>query len=327
MDQQQFMALIAKTQPTEYVQGLLAGDGGELLYAAAKIAERVSLAVQRLLAGLTAGTAPLGACAAGTVVFSRAGTAAGGLAAGTLLSTLAGEPFALASAVAWDEGNSDDQQAQVQALARGYRCNLLPGTPLIVVGAQPAPLWDPTLLCHVVTLAGGVDPMLEDHAWTKGTAAQPGETAQALRRRLIDLDDVLTPKAVRRQIAAIMPTARMVEGWELAAYSDGAFYTDGAASPVAKTARGRLDNAAAGQASFMIVVPPPVAPPASTGWLFAGGYTDRCCALRRCTLTGPAGQQYDAGQVAQRQEVRRLAAQVKATKADGVRWWIEEARP
>jgi hypothetical protein len=330
--QADLLALARKTVPQEWWDSRIDGDGGEILYEEAMVLARASLAVERLYRGLTAGTAPLGAYATGSVRMARTGSAAGGLHAGSVIETVFGDAFALDETVYWTAGDTSDQLVAVTALQQSYQSDALVGTPFMVRVPSPAPLWDTTLTIHAeAEFTGGSTPLLEEHALSKGLPAMSGESAAALRNRLRGLPDQVSPAAVLRVARQVILEATLHEAWQLAPFLDY-WYLGGALDPADPGRGERLHPT--GQAEFLVRVPNPQVGTYGDDWFFCGYAYLGGGPLDGCYLPLWLGATelgilamiylYDYGMCGLPPLIAQLAARVNAAKPAGVLWHIEE---
>lgn len=364
LSQADLIALLGRTFPPAYLSDLLAGAGGEVLYAAAAVMARVSTATVRMHDGLTPGSAPLGAIAVGTVSLARTGTAAGTLYAGSVLWDINGERLMLTQDAAWGAGDVAPKVVTVLSVRRSWQGNMLAGTVLAVRTAldaafAPTPLFDTTILGAVVALAGGTSPALEGVCTDRDVVAQFGESAPALRERFREQPDNLTPNAIQRAAVKDVPGAVLVEWPALVGYAfgesmpvpapDGAFFVGGDVDPTSAFAARRPPEQAILNC-FLIRVPATDAEPqffyAGFNYaltpnlanpLMARGAGAACPPVmtartfegRRVEMVPGVGTvwydaTYDMGNPGDRPDVARMSARVEAARAAGIRWWIEE---
>lgn len=223
-DQDHFLDTLQNSYPEDYFESIKAGkDGGfELFQAAAKVAERVSLAIARLECCGFIFTALGGLKSTGQVEFFRDSAADGPITIepGTVLRGDGGRDFLTTTVVEFDGVELGPKVAAIEAIATGYQYNL-PGqittagdevlegsinTILKVVTdptipaaidrnmqvRQPAPTVDGRSAC-LDALGEDLDiPRLAD------------ETDAEYRVRILEVPDTVSPNAICRGVDKIL---------------------------------------------------------------------------------------------------------------------------
>lgn len=233
--QADFLALVNRLLPTEYLAPLFSpGPGGEIYYAQAAIGARVSLAISNFQADSYITSAPDGNYATAAVLFKRPTAAAGAVTvkAGTIVQTATyGRQFSLLADVPF---GAADLQAPgvVQALYPGEQWNvkgpyvsaggeLVPGEISQVASWILSPAFGDSTLYVVQTAGatGGQSSVLNMHGADRGYTRLPGEAASAYRSRVRSLPDTVSPGALQRtvtQFAIAYPgtTFDFIEPWQ-----------------------------------------------------------------------------------------------------------------
>lgn len=323
--QADMMALVAKLVPEGYLES---GSGSEIVYAIGKVGERLSLAAKRLFDGLTPGTAIFGGYATGTVTLSRTDTTVSGtLEAGSILWSVNGDRLLTTQDATWIAPDVTDRTINVIAMQRSYQSNLTVDTVLGVHTPIPAPLFDTSLIGKVVSLSGGVSPMLETLASERSLGRHPSESLASLRKRIHTLEDIVTPNAIRKIATDINPDAELIEAWDTVAFTDYAWWTDGSYT---LTAGDGLNNRLAETTCtgwFYICVPLQIVSLQDLTWLCDDyghtDYQDGYCA-NSLWATAPDGSVYDMGDWGIRPDIQPMVGKIDLARAGGVFWFIEE---
>lgn len=236
-DQARLLRGVDRALPESYLLPMKQNpaSGYEHLQAAAKIGERVSLAIERFECGSWVSFAPVGAKATGTVSLYRTTNAAGAITinAGTVFrASKSGRRFVLLANVVFGGTDLGPITGSVEAEAEGYEWNL-PG--------QVVTPYGDTLLGEIDTIeslyttpvfgditfyvrqllptTGGTPPMLDALGQDRGMPRLPAELDDAYRYRLRVLPDTISPGAVRRLCDAYLTkfgmTYEFIETWQL----------------------------------------------------------------------------------------------------------------
>ena len=236
LTQADFLDMFDRLLPFAYLEAMKQklGDGYELFQAAAKVGERISLAVGRLDADLGFLTARGGVKSTGTVEFFRAVTTAG---AGTVLkgtvvsATLNGRDF-VTTADAVFAGGDTVKSVAIEAVAPGYGWNVPgPGTTAggeaypgaidaIKLPLEDPPYWDPSIQVRQVgATTGGRAASLDQLGADRGITRKTGEGDSAYLARCRSLPDTLSPDAIARALTNLLLPLGIaystIETWEL----------------------------------------------------------------------------------------------------------------
>lgn len=233
LSQADFLDLFRRGFPGAWVEGLLAGDGGELLHANAAIGARLSQAVKRFDTNALVLTADDFALAQVTCQFTRSTTTkAVTVLPGSVYETDDGtSSWVLTTPVAFGVGDDGPYDAVLQALLPRYDWDL-PAPVTAPNGSRlgerisvPArllldpPFGDTTIRVRQISAAtGGRGGTLDLHAEDLGLPRLAGESSDQLRQRLRRRDGVITPAAVRNALARILAplgqTATVIETFD-----------------------------------------------------------------------------------------------------------------
>lgn len=225
-DQAHFLAVLQKAYPQDYLQGLQSNPQGgyELLQAAAKVGERVSLAVGRAQNEAFVSTASGGSYATGVVEFFRATASTAPtpytILQGSRVATADGREFTVMANIAIDTTTLGPWSAPVQAVLQSYQYNL-PGNTLAPSGQTvPGPLNQITYLkTNPVVLdiplqvqqpgptSGGAFPALDALGEDRGIPRKTYEPDSVYRYRIQTTPDTVSPGAIVRAIESVLGPA------------------------------------------------------------------------------------------------------------------------
>lgn len=224
-DQDYFLRVIDRSYPAEYLDGLKANLGGgyELMQASAKVAERVSLAVDRLELASYLGTAPDGAYATGQVNFYHTAGSVGydyTVLKGSKFRTLDGRIFLSRANVRITNASNGPFFINVIAAAQGYEYNVpgefvrdsgetLPGEVVYLHRLYTdVPVLDTTITIRQVrNISGGVFPSLDLQGHDLGVPRRDNEPSDVYRQRIFDAPDTVSLFALYRGILSVLSAA------------------------------------------------------------------------------------------------------------------------
>lgn len=221
-DQTYYLRLAERVLDPEYVKGLQAGEGYELLQAFAKINARASEAIKNTAEGSFITYAQLGSFAEGVVEFYRSAVhGAVTVKAGTIVQAEGGRFFRTLNDAVFGALDLGPVSANVRSLFQNYQHNVtgtvvtnggitLPGEiDTIRVLVEEPPFGDPSIkVRQLVSTTGGRDPSLELLAVERGITAANGETAISLAYRLRHLPENITPVAIRKALENLLEPYR-----------------------------------------------------------------------------------------------------------------------
>jgi hypothetical protein len=232
-NQAYYLRLAERVLDSDYIKGLQAGEGYELLQAFAEINERASTALKNTAEGMFISYAQFGSFAEGTVEFYR--TAAHGaviVKAGTIVQASGGRFFRTLNDVSFGALDLGPVSANVRSIFQTYQHNVtgtivtdsgitLPGEiDTIRILVEDPPFGDPSIKVRQISaMSGGRSPSLELLAIDRGVALQPGESAVSLAYRLRHLPENITPNAMRSALTTLLEpykaTFEFVEPFDL----------------------------------------------------------------------------------------------------------------
>ena len=222
-DQDHFLRLMPRVLDPEYVAGLKAGQGYEVLQAFARMFARASLAIQRTATGMLAAYARGGSLATGTVEFYRtAGTVAVTVKAGTVVQASGGRYFRVLEDAVFSVSDLGPHAVLVRAVFLDWQHNAL-GTTVTPAGVTIAgevdtikilvedpPLADTAIkVRQIVDFSGGAAPMLDLLAKAQNISRDRGESDESLSYRIRNLPDNITPAAMRRNVQILLDPWRV----------------------------------------------------------------------------------------------------------------------
>jgi len=232
-NQAYYLRLAERVLDPEYVKGLQAGEGYELLQAFAKVNARASEAIKNTAEGMFIGYAQLGSFSEGVVEFYR--TALHGavtVKAGTIVQARGGRFFRTLNDAVFGSGDLGPISANVRSLFQDYQYNVtgtvvtssgitLPGEiNTIRVLVEDPVFGDPSIKVRQITdVSGGKSPSLELLAVERGISPVSGESAVSLAYRLRHLPENITPNAIRNALQTLLEpykaTFEFVEPFDL----------------------------------------------------------------------------------------------------------------
>lgn len=231
-DEEYFLVLASKVLPSEYLTGLRAGDGYELVQAQAKVFARASQAIQLTGEGFFAAFARGGDYARGTVSLRRDNLGSSvTVKAGSILAADQGRFYRLVGDVEFGPSEAGPKTGTVVSVFQDWQHNaageatlptgqVVPGEVVVVRSLVESPIYgDPTVsVGQPNSLQGGRFPMLDMLARDSNIVRYGTESDESLSYRTRNLPDNITPAAVRREVAALLEpyrgTAEYVESYE-----------------------------------------------------------------------------------------------------------------
>lgn len=221
-DQNYYLRLAERVLDPEYIKGLQAGEGYELIQAFAEINARASEAVKNTAEGLFISYAQLGSFSEGVVEFYRtAAHVAVTVKAGTIVQADGGRFFRTLNDAVFGPMELGPKPANVRSLFQTYQHNVtgtvvtdggvtLPGEiDTIRVLVEDPPFGDPSIKVRQITnMSGGRAPSLELLAIDRGVPRIDGESGVSLAYRLRHLPENITPNAIRNALKALLEPYR-----------------------------------------------------------------------------------------------------------------------
>lgn len=233
-DQAYFLSVADQTLEQDYVKGLQAGEGYEILQAQARIFARVSQAVKRNADGMLVAYAKGGKLAEGSVEFYRTSATLGAFTvlAGTIVSASGGRFFRTLEAAAFTSLDLGPHAVRVRSVFQDYGHNVLGQTitsaghtingeiDTVVTLLEDPPLHEPNVKVRQITdLQNGRQPQLDLLALQEGLSRRNRETDESLAYRTRNLPDNLTPAAIERQVQNLVEPYGLryefIEPWDL----------------------------------------------------------------------------------------------------------------
>jgi len=278
-----FILLWKKVVPVGYsgpiISYRLSGSGYETFAALAAMASRLSLVGERIDEDLHALTATGGAQAQVTLVFSRpAGVTLPALSveSGTLVATPNGEVFIVreGESVSWAPGAGGDKLVNAVSVVKSYQANVFSDSLTNILFLAPLNQ-DPRGLTvtNPFEAVGGRPASLDALAANRGLERRTGETDASLRKRYLSLCDIVTPAAVRRQIArSLAPHA--VTGLYVPGYEVGAAFDDACLDDPKKDIHRYMTGRYHGAGHFFVVVGEKLAPGQNNGYIDDDAFDD-----------------------------------------------------
>ena len=214
-DQAYFLSVADSTLEEDYVRGLQAGEGYEILQAQAKIFARVSEAVKRNADGMLVAYAKGGHLAEGTVEFYRTSATLGAFSVlpGTIVRAAGGRFFRTLETATFTSLDIGPHAVRVRSVFQDYSHNVLGQTitsaghtingeiDTIVTLLEDPPLHEPNVKVRQITdVQNGRPPALDLLALQEGVSRRNRETDESLAYRTRNLPDNLTPAAIERQV-------------------------------------------------------------------------------------------------------------------------------
>lgn len=222
-NQQYFLDLFSRFLESDYIEQLKnsPNSGYEIFQAAAIVGERISQAVNHLEQASILNYAHLGDYAEGVVEFYRLDSSYGAVTVGkgTVVTTSSGgRDFVTLTDAVFGAVVLGPIAVAVRAVAQGWEWNL-PGQrtysngqitqgsidtikTIVQVDAQGnATFVDPSIKVQQISdTSGGKAPTLEGYARNKNIFAQGGESEDALRARVLQVPDTISPDAFSRAL-------------------------------------------------------------------------------------------------------------------------------
>jgi hypothetical protein len=223
--QQDLLDLFERLLPEHYLEPLkLIGPGYEVLQAAAKMGERLSLAVERFACDALILSSEGGRFATGRVEFYRANPNPEGptatvviLKGTTVRSSKGGRTYRTTEDATFLGTDLGPFSVGVEAIFEGYNYNepgivvtpdgsSLPGEiDTIVSLVEDPPMGDVTFqVRHPVSTTGGSDAALDQHGADRLIFRGPGEADDSYRGRIRALPDNISPDAVDRALQQLL---------------------------------------------------------------------------------------------------------------------------
>lgn len=219
-DQDYFLRVLDRSFSLDYVASLQAAPdrGYEQFQGHSKVAERVSIAINRLDCCAFLITAEGGQKATGTVEFIRdTGGPALTIARGTVVTTVSGRDFVVTQDVNIVEFSSGPFAVPVEAVAFGYEYNV-PGRVVAKNGELlegeirfikcmvtiPVDLDESMAVRQIVPTEGGRPACLDGLANDYGVTRSPLESDDAFRLRVQETPDTVSPNAICRGINRLL---------------------------------------------------------------------------------------------------------------------------
>lgn len=237
-DSAYFLRMFDRLFPADYLEGLQAGGGYEVLRGFAAVGERVSLMASRWAAATLAGYATLGARATGWVYLFRDSAAAGAVRvkAGTVVATADQRAFFTRADVSFDTSDLGPFAVPVEATLPGFEYNvdgesltplgeIVPGQiNQIVLLLQDPEFGDPSIrVRNVAPTVGGRDPQLEQLAKDRGVSPRhANESEEEFRLRVKTLTFGVTAAGIeqtgRNLLRKWSPAFQfaILDGWDVA---------------------------------------------------------------------------------------------------------------
>lgn len=218
-NQAYFLSVADQTLEEDYVKGLQAQEGYEILQAQAKIFARVSQAIKNNADGMLAAYARGPALAEGTVEFYRTGTGGGAFTvkSGTIVSAAGGRFFRVLEDAAFTSLDLGPHAVRVRSVFQDYQHNVLGQTittsgytingeiDTITVLIEDPQLQEPAVKVRQITdITGGRSAQLDLLAVQEGLSRRNRETDESLAYRIRNLPDNITPAAIERQVQALV---------------------------------------------------------------------------------------------------------------------------
>jgi hypothetical protein len=256
-DQNYYLRVLDRSYPAEFLDGIRDNPQGgyEIFQAAAKVAERVQLAITRAELGSYLLTAPDGAYATGSLALYHTANEVGynyTLLTGSQFKTTDGKRFVTTAPVTIVNASSGPFTVAIRSMVQGYEFNvpgeltldsgeILPGEITLVHKVfTSTPVLDATMTVRQLTATtGGVLPALDMQGADVGIPRQTSEPSDVYRQRIHDAPDTVSLPAIERAILTVLSTVGYTYTWILECQTTdlpGIFYDAGAstdASPLA----------------------------------------------------------------------------------------------
>jgi len=232
-DQAYFLSVSDATLEEDYVKGLQAGEGYEILQAQAKIFARVSEAVKRNADGMLVAYAKGGHLAEGSVEFYRTSATLGAFSVlpGTIVKAAGGRFFRTLETATFTSLDIGPHAVRVRSVFQDYSHNVIGQTitgaghtingeiDTIVTLLEDPPLHEPNVKVRQITdIQNGRPPALDLLALQEGISRRNRETDESLAYRTRNLPDNLTPNAIERQVQNLVEPYGLryefIESWD-----------------------------------------------------------------------------------------------------------------
>ena len=218
-DQNYFLRVAEKSLDPDYVAGMKADEGYELLQQQAKEFSRVSQAIVNTANGMLAAYARGGSYANGTVEFYRTDYTAGSVTvrSGTVVQSSGGRYFIVISDAVFGSTDLGPKTAYARSVFQDWQANVqgqittpagvtISGEIDRIRNLVEDPAYgDPSIkVRQIQDLAGGRAPMLDLLARSNGIRREGSETDPSLSYRLRNLPDNLTPASMDRNLKILL---------------------------------------------------------------------------------------------------------------------------
>lgn len=218
-DQNYFLRVAEKSLDPDYVAGMKADEGYELLQQQAKEFSRVSQAIVNTANGMLAAYARGGSYANGTVEFYRTAYTAGAVTvkAGTVVQSNGGRFFIVISDAVFGSTDLGPIAAHIRSVFQDWQTNVsgqittpagvtISGEIDTIRTLVQDPLYgDPSVrVRQIQDTLGGRAPMLDLLARANGIRRARGETDAGLSYRIRNLPDNLTPASMARNLKVLL---------------------------------------------------------------------------------------------------------------------------
>ena len=232
-DQAYFLRVADQTLEEDYVKGLQAGEGYEILQAQAKIFARVSQAIKANAEGMLAAYARGPTLSEGTVEFYRTATGGGAFTvkSGTIVSANEGRFYRVLEDAVFTSLDLGPHAVRVRAIFRDYQHNVIGQTitpsghtingeiDTITVLIEDPPLQEPAIKVRQITdFSGGRSAQLDLLALQEGLSRRTREGDESLSYRIRNLPDNITPAAIERQVQTLIEPYGLryefIESWD-----------------------------------------------------------------------------------------------------------------
>lgn len=218
-DQAYFLRTAETVLDRDYVAGMRAGEGYEVLQQQAAQFARVSEAILNTANGMLAAYAHGGAFSEGTVEFYRTSVLAGAVTvkSGSVVQATSGRYYLVMEDAVFAVNDLGPHAVRVRAVFQDWQMDAsgqtvtsagitIPGEiNSIRTMVQVPPFADTTIRVRQITdVEGGRPPMLDLLARSNGINRQKGEGDPGLSYRIRNLPDNLTPAAVNRNLKVLL---------------------------------------------------------------------------------------------------------------------------
>lgn len=219
--QAELLAMIDRVLDSDYINGLKAGEGYEIVQAQAKEFARISLAIRNTGDGLFAAYASGGSFSTGIVELFRTSTVSPActVLAGTIVQARGGKLFRTIQDAVFGANDQGPYAVGVRSVFEEWQANTegqtvthgvtVPGEIDTIRTLIQDPLYaDPTIMVRqLAPTSGGKSPMLDLLARGNNLSRNSGESDDSLSYRIRNLPDNLTPGAIERMLRTILGPA------------------------------------------------------------------------------------------------------------------------